>query len=259
MFIPFMIASSCVVIASAAAFHTTMPEGFVETTGVNGEVTLTVDESAPRYGGYQGLLAARDAAIGGEAELSNAERRLAATLVRRDAIDLSASLAPLTGRPIANIIFGLGVLAMVLSTISLLMLVSGMVVAEAFGAPEGGVVHRRGTLLAGIGGACWPLFWTGSSQAYLAVVTSVFGFMLMPVAYVTFALLLNSKKLLGNDMPTGSTRVVVNTLVFTAASIATIAAAYMIWLNAGGLGLAGMAALGLLGLAGQFRRRDADA
>ena len=148
--------------------------------------------------------------------------------MRRDAIDLAESLEPLTGPFVANIVFGLGVLGMVLSTISILMLISGFVFAEMFGAEPGGWGHRAGTLVAGVGGALWPVFWTGQSKFFLAVVTGVFAFMLLPFAYVTFVFLFNSRSLLKVDMPTGVRRLVWNVLMAVAASVATVAALYMI-------------------------------
>lgn len=234
MFIPFVLATGCVVIAAAARFHTQLPIGFSEQTGDNGAVTLVVDETGPKFGAYQGSLDVRNTALGDAApEINDAERRLAATLVKRDAFDLALALEPLTGKTVANLLFGLGVLAMVLSTISVLMLISGFVMAEMMAFPPGGMAHKLGTLVAGIGGAMWPLFWAGESKFYLAVVTSVFGFMLLPFAYVTFAALLNSKSLLGDEMPTGWRRFVANALAFTAAAAATLGAVYMIGVKGG--------------------------
>ena len=71
--------------------------------------------------------------------------------------------------------------------------------------------HRR-RCSSGFGGVLWPLFWTGESQIYLAVVCSVFGLMLIPFAYLTFAALINSRSLLGDEMPSGVRRLVANRL-----------------------------------------------
>ncbi|MAT72252.1 MAG: hypothetical protein CMJ58_22325 [Planctomycetaceae bacterium] len=238
MFIPFMLATGCVVIAAAARFHTQLPPGFEAIEGADGAVQLTVDESGPKFVPYSKLMSTRDTALGADAPAAtDAERRLAAILVKRDAFDMAKALEPITGPNIANVVFGLGVLAMTLSTISVLMLISGTVVAEMFDAPPGGAVHKAGTLVAGVGGVLWPLFWQGDSQFYLAVVTSVFGFMLLPFAYITFAALLNNRSLLGEEMPRGGTRLVANALVFFAAAAATIGAVYMVWIKAGWIGI----------------------
>lgn len=254
MFIPYLLATSFVVIAAAARFHTELPEGFAIEESAAGSV-LVVDEKSPKFGAYQSLLAARDgAAAEGQAPANDAERRLAAMLVDRDAMDLAQALEPLTDEFIANIVFGLGVLAMVLSTISILMLISGFVFAEMLNYPPGGVAHKLGTMVAGVGGALWPFFWQGQSGFFLAVVTSVFGFMLLPFAYVTFVFLMNSSSLLKDEMPRGWRRWRWNVLTIFAATVATLGAGYMIWvkgvqlastLNAPALAYTGIAAVAL--------------
>ncbi|MEM9660636.1 MAG: divalent metal cation transporter, partial [Planctomycetota bacterium] len=250
MFIPFLLATSCVVIASAARFHTQLPVGFTEQTDESGEVQLVVDPEGPKFEAFSKLIAERDDALA-DAEnqapqLNDGERRVAGMLVRRNALDLAKALEPLTGAQVANYVFGFGVLAMVLSTISVLMLISGFVFAEMLACPPGGLVHKLGTLIAGVGGALWPFFWTGDSGVYLAIVASVFGFMLLPFAYVTFAVLLNSRALLGDELPRGLRRVVANALVFTAATLATIGAVYMVWVKGGWGGVAVLGAFCLL-------------
>jgi Mn2+/Fe2+ NRAMP family transporter len=247
MFIPYILATGFVVIASAARFHTELPEGFTTIVNEQGVEVLEVDPEHAKYSEFQRLLSTRNEALrGGDTPNSTdqesasenstsitepdlAERHLAAMLVHRDAFDLSRALDQLTGPLIANWIFGLGVLAMVLSTISILMLISGFVFAEMLACVPGGKVHRGGTLVAGVGGALWPLFWVGESQFYLAVVASVFGFMLLPFAYVTFVLLLNSQSLLGAERPAGFRRFIWNLLAISAAIVATFAAVYMVW------------------------------
>lgn len=241
MFIPFVLATSFVVVAAAATFHTELPEGFsLEGDGPNAQVVVAPDSSRMRA--FEGLLSARESALDANVEsASNAEKRLAAMLVKRDAFDLAKSLEPLTGTVIANLIFGFGVLAMVLSTISILMLISGFVYAEMLNYPAGGWVHKAGTLVAGVGGALWPIFWTGDSQFYLAIVTSVFGFMLLPFAYITFVFLMNSRSLLGTERPTGLRRWIWNLLMIFAATLVTLAAIYMVWIKAGWFGVVAVA------------------
>ena len=90
---------------------------------------------------------------------------------------------------------------MTLSTISLLMLISGFVVCEVLDVPTSGWVHRIGCTAA-MTGVLWPVFWADDgSRFWLAIVTSVFGFTLLPIAYVTFYLLPNQGSLLGDNMP----------------------------------------------------------
>ncbi len=254
LFIPYVLATSFVVIAAGAAFHTQPPEGFsvdlAEDGGIvafhepdlSAEALATLspaDQSrikaiAGRFSGEKGVLTARTTALP-DIEPSLAEKRIASMIVTRDTFDLAAALTPLTGPLFANLIFGLGVLAMVLSTISILMLISGFVFAEMTGYPPAGKMHKLGMLVAGVGGALWPFIWVGKSQAFLAVRASVLGFMLLPFAYVTFVFLMNSSSLLGGDVPRGAKRFIWNAFAILAAGAASIAAVYMIWVK-GGLG-----------------------
>ena len=134
----------------------------------------------------------------------------------------------LVGEGTANIVFGLGVLAMGLSTISLLMLISGFVVVEIFGFEHGGIQHKLGTLLPATG-LLWPFLWSGKSVMYLAIPTSVFGYVLLPVAYVTFFLMMNSKRMLGEHLPRGNKRILWNSLMGISLLITGSAAAYTAW------------------------------
>ena len=136
--------------------------------------------------------AARDA-------LPEADRRLAAMLATRDNMNLASALQPLTGNTIAQVVFGIGVLGMAVSTIIILMLINGFTLCEMLGRPNSKVVHFIGTVIAGLGGFLGPLyFWANAtSKAALAVPTSVIGGAMIPIAYFTFLLLMNSSSLLG--------------------------------------------------------------
>ena len=63
--------------------------------------------------------------------------------------------------------------------------------------------------------------WTGESKAALAIPTSVLGGSLIPIAYFTFLLMMNSKKILGENRPKGKARVIWNVLMIFATIIAT--------------------------------------
>ena len=90
------------------------------------------------------------------------------------------------------------------------------------------MTHRLGTLIP-MTGILWPLLWTGESKAFLAVPTSVVGFVLIPIAYLTFLLMMNSKKVLGEHLPTGMKRLVWNGLMGLAFVIMAPAAAWKAW------------------------------
>jgi hypothetical protein len=87
-------------------------------------------------------------------------------------------------------------------------------------------------------GVLWPVLWTGTSKAYLAVPAFVFGYTLVPVAFLAFFLMMNSRKLLGDSLPTGRSRVTWNVLMGITLAVtgtASIATAWGKSLAVGGM------------------------
>jgi hypothetical protein len=208
-------------------------------------------------------------------QFDRAEMLLAHHLERKNAFALSAALTELTGRHLAIWIFGIGVLGMVFSTVSLQMLGCGFVVCEALGIPPKGWAQRLAVLPAVLG-VLGPFLWQGDAQIWLALPTSMMNFTLLPLAYITFWMAMNSRGLMGDQMPRGGRRVAWNVGMGIAVSITTAAAVYMIftraesfcferwgWRYGGELSLAVVAALALVvagfHLAYRRRRRSWDA
>ena len=257
MAIPFLVATGCVVIASANSFHAKPAPGLLGEIGSDGQIVVPDKGQA---GQFESALVSRVVAahptefagLKGEArtekaktyfgELSDGDRQMAAMLVKRDAKHLAQALEPLTGKFVANIVFGFGVLAMALSTITILMLISGFTFCEVFGFPQSGMYHRIGCLLPAIG-VLGPFVWSGKVAFWLAVPTSVFGMVLLPIAYFTFFLLMNNRAVLGDDLPKGGSRVLWNTLMGIACGLATLGAGWSIWAKAGWYGVGGVVAL----------------
>jgi len=77
-------------------------------------------------------------------------------------------------------------------------------------------------------------------------VTSNFGMVLLPIAYLTFLLMMNSKTLLGDDLPTGLNRVLVNLVMGLATGAAMFASGWVVWNKTGWYGAGGIAALVVL-------------
>ncbi|MDF1851198.1 MAG: divalent metal cation transporter [Verrucomicrobiales bacterium] len=227
--IPFVIATACIVIAAASQFHAQ--------TGdiLNEDGTVIAGKEASFAGVADKFIAKRYAAdlegLEGDAltakvdelrdALPLADRRIAAMLVDRKDSDLAKSLSSLAGPGVGKIIFGVGVLGMALSTIIILMLINGFCLCEALGRPGDKSLHFMGSLIPGLLGICFPLIWTAESKAALAVPTSVIGSSLLPIAYLIFLLMMNSKKLLGDKMPRGGKRVAWNVLMLIATTLAT--------------------------------------
>ena len=243
LLIPFFLATGCVVIAASSQFH-----GKIDQRLIAGE-----EAAPPRLvKAYEGTLAKRNNAV--DAPVADADRSLAAMLVKRDAFDLAGALEPLTGKGVARVVFGVGVLGMALSTIIILMLISGFTFCEIFNRPATGTFHRMGCLAAGVG-VLGPFVWKGDAAFWLAVPTSVFGMVLLPVAYWTFILMMNNRSLLGDEMPRGRARVASNVAMLLAAVIVTPASLYIAYAKAGYFGLGGIAAFVALAVIVGMRRR----
>jgi len=245
LFIPFLLATSCVVIASATQFHgkpdpadLATPAAEITDAGYLGNLEARVHHGAraEALSGDQ-LHAAIDA-------LPDADKQLASMLVQRDAFDLAHALENLTGKGVAQYVFGIGVVGMAISTIIILMLINGFCITEAIGAPVGGKMHRIGAILPGITGALGFLLLWGDSQArfWLAVPTSVFGMVLLPIAYITFFFMMNNRALLGDAIFTGGKRILVNGLMLLAIAVASLGSGYAVWEKSG---IYGAAAVGV--------------
>ena len=246
MAIPYIIVTSCVVIAAAHAFHGKADETFLS------EDPATF-QSSGTFGGTKDVLLKRlnkkefegkkfddvpesdRAAIVAEmAALPAAEKEVAASMVQRNAGQLSGTLAPLfgegeQGKRRADFIFGLGVFGMGFSTIIILMLINGFVFCEAMGKPDAVAPYVIGCIVAGVFGMLWPLLWKGDSKFFLAIVASNFGMMLLPIAYVTFFMMMNSRSLLGPEKPTGPSMAIWNVLMGVSVIGAIVAASGAIW------------------------------
>ncbi len=156
--------------------------------------------------------------------LKDSDKRIAATLIKRDAFALANSLEKLAGKGIAQYVFGIGVVGMAISTIIILMLINGFTICEMLGRPSRGWLHRFGCLLPGISGALGFMYLWKGSAFYLAVPTSRFGMVLLPIAYVAFFVMMNSKKILGDQRPRGIKRIVINLLMLVGVGLALVGA-----------------------------------
>jgi len=239
LFIPFILATGCVVIASSSQFHAVPAAGLVASEP-GGQVEGT---PAPNLvGPYKQLLAERlEAEIGPESfatlskeqvaeqseKLPWADRRMAAILVKRDAFNLADTLAPLTGEIWAQYIFGIGVIGMALSAATMLMTINGLCFCELLDKPARGWPQRIGSLMVAVG-ALGPFFWKDAAP-YLAVPTSVFAMVLLPIAYFAFFLLMNQESYLGKYRPRGGKRILWNVLMALASTAAAVASMWCLW------------------------------
>ena len=186
------------------------------------------------------------------------DKQLAAMLVKRDAFNLAASLESLMeNKTFSHYIFGIGVVGMALSTIIILMTINGHAICEVLGKPHKGPVFLGGAYIAGIG-VLGPFVWSDAAF-WLAVPTSILGFTLIPVAYLSFFLLLNSKNVLGRERPSGMGRIIWNTGLILSLAIMGTAAFYVAWNKTWGdipFGRFALVGFGILLLIGHFTLKN---
>ena len=236
MAIPFIVVTTCIVLASANAFHAKIDDEFksndvsvVQTSqlfkgarpiimdrmesddedafaSINAMPDKTDDEKEAKTAAEKSMVAEYLAGMNEE------ERVLAATLVKPNAKSLAATLKPLLGDQ-ADLVFGFGVLGMGFSTIVILMLINGYAFAEIMGQYENNWIRSIGAFAAVAVGFAWLWIWTGDSKTYLVIIASSFAAILLPIAYVAFFALMNSRRLLGDEKPTGARMSIWNLLM----------------------------------------------
>jgi len=250
LIVPFVLATSCVVIAAASQFHG-QPDDVLEMVATGkgkevGEYHRHVDArlEAELGSGFAADPAALAAARDG---LPLADRRMAAMIAGRDNLALAKTLEPLVGSGVSQKLFGIGVLGMAISTIIILMVINGFAFCEMIGADPGGPMHRIGALIPAVG-VLGPFYWAAAAPA-LATPTSVIGGAMLPIAYVTFLLLMNSPRALGSSMPRGRSRWCWNLLMIPATLVAGFGSVWGMFgkqLGSFPLGAVGIAALVVL-------------
>ena len=255
LFIPFLLATSCIVIASASQFHAKPAEGLAISTIVDGKLVPAVVGGkqvvpAPKLvSPYISLLDSRISADMGQAKfasLSEAqkdaarnsfpikEREMAAMLVKRDASNLSETLAPLLGDDIARYVFGLGVLGMAINAVLMNMLICGLCFAEILGKGASPKWHLGGSMLIALS-ATASIFFKGAKM-WLVIHAGVVAMVLLPIAYGAFLVLMNSKKVLGNEVPKGGKRICWNVLMCCSVAASSVASLYVLWNKLGYIG-----------------------
>lgn len=225
LFIPFVLATSCVVIAAASQFHA-KADSALWGEGEPTKVTMDLQK------GYDGNL---NAFIKDNPDLTPnlADQQLSAMTIKSDAFALAGSLENVTGSAaVAQVVFGIGVLGMAISTIIILMLINGFTFTEALGVKTSGPMHRVGSYLPGITGALGFLFlWSDPNfpKFWLTIPTGKVGMMLLPVAYITFFMMMNNKKLMGENMLQGGKKLAANIVMLIATAVATFGCLMSIW------------------------------
>ena len=265
LLIPYVVATSCVVIAAGSQFngkpesaysdfenkilHPNLEKGFYSLTTARIITEIGASE-------YDALAPIQQEQL--LTDLPEADKQLAAMLVKRDSFNLAASLEGLLGsRVYSHWVFGIGVVGMALSTIIILMTINGHAVCEVLGKPHQGPPFLMGAFVAGIG-VLGPFVWSDAAF-WLAVPTSIIGFTLIPLAYLSFFLLINNKRVLGRERPEGKARWLWNAFLLLALGIMGSAAFYVAWNKTWGdipFGRYALIAFGILLVIGDYSLKN---
>ncbi|MEE2908394.1 MAG: divalent metal cation transporter [Planctomycetota bacterium] len=99
-------------------------------------------------------------------------------------------------------VFGLGIIAMALSSITMQMLCSGFALSVITNKPTEGWTYRIGMMLPAIG-VLGAVFWS-EVRLWMAVPTTIICGFLLPLVYVAFMIMQTRKGYLGEDQPRGA-------------------------------------------------------
>jgi len=224
--LPFVLATGFVMIAATSQFYG-QPWAGAEIRE-DGGLVLKEGANAGSFAELQRSLELRREAVPGVG-VDRAEAEVASMLVPRTNAEFAGALQTVFGESRrAQLIFGTGALAMALSTLSLLVHISGIAFCEACGRPHRGWLYRLGGLVPVVGWF-WPLLWGGASKIYLGIFAGVTGYVLLPLALISFLLMLNSRRLLGEGRPRGGARWAWNLVVGGALGVTGSAALWTAW------------------------------
>jgi Mn2+/Fe2+ NRAMP family transporter len=129
----------------------------------------------------------------------------------------------------SRIVFGLGIIGMALTSVTVHMLMSGFAACELLGVEPGGWKYKLACLLP-IPGVSGVILWKYMGP-WVAVPTSAVCGLLLPLAYIIFFILHNSKKYLGPAKHTGLKAVMWNVGMLVAFLTSVASACYYIYTN----------------------------
>ncbi|MEO1258907.1 MAG: divalent metal cation transporter [Bacteroidota bacterium] len=250
LFIPFILGASCLIISTASQFHAK------KNSIVNQKAYFEVLDKrlSAEHQHYFSLSVEEKKALRHAAP--QVDKDLSTMLAKRSANDLAEALRPFLGNW-SQLIFGIGVLAMALSTMLVHMMMNGYAISEAFGQPGQRKLFLIGASIPALSGLLSPFIWQGTVKAALVVPASVIATTLLPIAYLIFLLLMNSKKALGDELP--KRRAIINVLMIFATAVAAFASFWALSGKAASsniyehiFGIAGIVGLPLLALYGIY-------
>ena len=257
LFVPFFLGISALVIASSASFHAQTKdvltaEGMPLPAMEKSYYSVLDKRIASETKDFSTLpdpakQALRDA-------VPTYDKQLAAMLANRDAKNLAQSLEPFLGNK-SQVIFGIGVLAMAVSTLLVHMIMNGYAISEAFNRVGNAKVFILGASMPAIAGFFSPILWDGGAKAALQIPAAVIATTLLPIAYLGFLLLMNSRSALGDNLP--KNRILINVLMLFSTGMASFASVWALLSQdiPGKIGIVALIALAIVGILG-FKKRN---
>ena len=215
LFVPFILGASCLIISTASQFHA-KEEGLVNEGAYHEVLDKRLSIEFPDF---QTFTLEKQTSL--RASAPQTDKTLSVMLAKRNANDLAKAMTPFLGNW-SQLIFGIGILAMALSTMLVHMMMNGFAISEAFGQPGQRKLFFLGASIPALTGLFSPVIWAGTVKTALVVPASVIATTLLPIAYLIFLLLMNAKKALGEELP--KKRLFINLLMGLATAIAFFAA-----------------------------------
>ena len=214
LLIPFILGASCLIISTASQFHA-KKDGIVNESAYHQVLDKRLQAEHANFSSFdeKKITQLRN-------NVPQVDKDLSVMLAKRNANDLAKALTPFLGNW-SQWIFGIGILAMALSTMLVHMMMNGYAVSEALGQPGQRKLFLMGASIPALTGLFSPIIWAGTVKAALVVPASVIATTLLPIAYLVFLLLMNSKKALGEELP--KKRLLINGLMGVATLIAFFA------------------------------------
>ena len=250
LFIPFILGASCLIISTASQFHA-KKDGIIS----EGAYHQVLDKRlAAEHSDYLTFDLSQKTTLRNAAP--QVDKDLSVMLAKRSANDLANALQPFLGKW-SQLIFGVGILFMALSTMLVHMMMNGFAISEALGQPGKRKLFFLGATIPALTGLFSPIIWAGTVKAALVVPASVIATTLLPIAYLIFSLLMNSRKALGDELP--KNRWLINILMGLATGIAFFASYWALFgkyqssnIYENSFGLIGIVGLTLLSIFGIF-------
>lgn len=255
LLLPFSIATGLLVVSAASNFHGQHADVLQENGKPFPELEAGYYKILSQKLSSDGVSFENDTAMKAAADaLPRSERLLAASLTNRDAKQLAKTLSPLMGDRASNLIFGIGILAMALSTMMVHMLMNGFAFSQALGAPGSPKPFIAGAAMPALLAIFAPLAWSGDAKTSLLIPAAVIATVFLPIAYLSIFLLINSKVVLQKE---DRAKFGLNILMLIAIAVALFASVWSL-INRGTAGMIGIVALIIMtaiGLAGFFKNQ----